>query len=118
MITVRRFTPSDWYGWAGAESWTNNQPPFISYGELYVAEWPERIGPTFSGKITVIADAEGIHLHGDNGYAVLSLKATPELAKIFASSLPNPTNVTQLRKMGFTFSNFPDNIDYRLNFEI
>lgn len=63
--TVRPFISSDYWGWAGAEQWDNEHPPYILEGE--VGKLPDGTVGDFS--VVIIGDSEGygIHFQGDGG---------------------------------------------------
>lgn len=79
MGVPRPFAKTDWYGWAGAESWPGGEVPWIVEVEFpgkdisdeFSFEYNDETGSNI-GFATAIADAEGVGLYfssddGDQG---------------------------------------------------
>jgi hypothetical protein len=107
---MRPFERTDWYGWAGAESFEGGQgqpdiPPYIAYAK--VVNWPEIDEYNFENEnpideVAVIVDANGVSINGSNGaYQIDMGSKETNLSEANQMLLHQPIDVNQLKDQGW-----------------
>jgi hypothetical protein len=109
---MRPFDRTDWYGWAGAESFGENDPPYIAYAK--VVNWPEIDEYNFENEnpideVAVIVDKNGASINGSNGaYQIDMGSKETNLSEANQMLLHQPIDVNQLKEQGWEETNiFP-----------
>jgi len=99
-MILRQFAKSDWYGLAGAESWSDGQDPYVVYG-VPVEYWPVE---TPDG-VTVTVDALGVAVMDNDGdYLNLVQPDRDTALDVAGLILSKPINKRVLVALGFTGS--------------
>ena len=89
MIKLYDFQETNWYAFAGAESFSKSKPPKIGEGKNYL----------------VVFDANGIEIfighEEDDETWHKQVELTPALAEIIAAGLPESMDGDTLNSLGF-----------------
>ena len=84
-MKVRRFNQSDWDGFAGAESFDDESPPFIAGSENFLA----------------IGDRGGVYVILDDDWFYLEIYVKPAVIEAIMKSLPEIITRETLDSYGF-----------------
>jgi hypothetical protein len=95
VMELRRFEKSDWYGFAGAENFSDGTLPLIGEGQNFL----------------LVADASGIEIDLDDSSSWLCnspVDLMPGLARLIANGLPDRLSHKELTELGFQMVGSPD----------